>query len=147
MKYFRTKEFECKCGQCTSAGSAQAMPSEVQANIDALVNNVLDPLREAYGYPVFVNSGYRCEKHNKAVGGVPNSQHMKGEAADIHPMQLPGLSPQEVLQELARLIAKRGCFDQMILYPTFIHVSWKRSGENRHKILRKTTTGYIELTA
>ena len=53
MKYFRTKEFECKCGQCS-------MPSEVQANIDALVTNVLDPLREAYGKPIYVNSGYRC---------------------------------------------------------------------------------------
>ena len=131
MKYFRTKEFECKCGQCS-------MPSEVQANIEALVNNVLDPVREVYGKPIYVNSGFRCEKHNRKVGGVPNSQHMRGEAADIH---------CEDNQQLARLIVAQGRFDQLILYPTFIHVSWKRNGANRHKILRKTTTGYVELTA
>ena len=60
------------------------MPAEVRQNIEALVANVLDSLREAYGKPIYVNSGYRCEKHNKAVGGVPKSQHMRGEAADIH---------------------------------------------------------------
>ena len=131
MKYFRTKEFECKCGQCS-------MPSEVQANIDALVTNVLDPLREAYGKPIYVNSGYRCAKHNAAVGGVPKSQHKVGEAADIHCADNA---------TLVRIIKQQGNFDQMILYPTFIHVSWKRNGANRHKILRKTTTGYVELTA
>ena len=76
MMYFNIKEFQCRCG-C-------AMPAEVRQNIEALVANVLDSLREAYGKPIYVNSGYRCEKHNKAVGGVPKSQHMRGEAADIH---------------------------------------------------------------
>lgn len=137
MKYFRTKEFECKCGQCS-------MPSEVQANIEALVNNVLDPLREAYGKPIYVNSGYRCEKHNKAVGGVPKSQHMRGEAADISlPLTAYGL--QDELMKLAKLIVQQGRFDQLIIYPTFLHVSYKRSGANRHKVLRKTTTGYAEI--
>ena len=75
MKNFRIQEFECRCG-CE-------MPPEVEANIEALVSNVLDPLRDEYGKPIYVNSGYRCEKHNKAVGGVPKSQHMLGQAADI----------------------------------------------------------------
>ena len=134
MKYFRTKEFECKCGQCS-------MPSDVQANINALVNNVLDPLREAYGKPIYVNSGYRCEKHNKAVGGVPKSQHKVGEAADIS-LRLTAYGLQDELMKLVRIIVAQGRFDQLILYPTFLHVSYRRSGVNRHKVLRKTATGY-----
>ena len=140
MKNFRINEFVCRCG-CQ-------MPVEVQANIEALVNNVLDPVREAYGKPIYVNSGYRCPKHNEAVGGVPRSQHMLGQAADIslrltHSTgsgQAYGL--QDELMKLARIILLQGRFDQLIIYPTFLHVSYRRSGVNRHKVLRKTATGY-----
>ena len=75
MKNFRIQEFVCRCG-CQ-------MPAEVRQNIEALVANVLDPVRDEYGKPIYVNSGYRCAKHNAAVGGVPKSQHKVGEAADI----------------------------------------------------------------
>lgn len=138
MKYFTDKELCCKhCGQ---------LPPSVKENITALVDHVLDPLREAYGKPVYVTSGYRCPAHNTAVGGVPRSQHMAGEAADIH-----AGSPAENLK-LAKLIAAQGKFDQLILYvnsptslePRFLHVSYKRSGANRHRILKQVagTSGY-----
>ena len=52
-------------------------------NITLLVDNVLDPLREAFGKPITVNSGYRCPALNAAVGGSATSQHLRGEAADI----------------------------------------------------------------
>ena len=133
MKYFRINEFVCRCG-CE-------MPPEVQANIEALVSNVLDPVREAYGKPIYVNSGYRCEKHNKAVGGVPRSQHMVGQAADIS-LRLTAYGLQDELMKLVRIIVLQGRFDQLIIYPTFLHVSYRRSGVNRHKVLRKTATGY-----
>jgi uncharacterized protein YcbK (DUF882 family) len=48
-----------------------------------LIDRILDPLREKYGKPIIVNSGYRCPKLNKCVGGVSTSQHVKGQAADI----------------------------------------------------------------
>ena len=64
------------------------MMGGVPENVKALVENVLDPLREKYGKPIKVNSGYRCPKHNLAVGGATQSQHMKGEAADIAPVGL-----------------------------------------------------------
>lgn len=54
-----------------------------QANLEALVEKVLDPLREAWGRPITVNSGYRCPTLNKAVGGVGTSRHLRGMAADI----------------------------------------------------------------
>ena len=109
------------------------MPVDVKANIEALVAEVLDPVRIAYGKPIYVNSGYRCEKHNKAVGGVLRSQHLVGQAADIR---------CDDNAALARIIVSQGKFDQLIFYPTFLHVSYKRTGGNRHKILRKTAMGY-----
>ena len=44
--------------------------------------------------------------------------------------------------KLAHILVHNGNYDQIILYPTFIHVSWKRNGGNRHKLMRKTATGY-----
>ena len=52
-------------------------------NIVYLAAYVLEPLRVAMGEPIKIGSGYRCEKLNKAVGGVYNSQHLKGQAADL----------------------------------------------------------------
>ena len=133
MKNFKIQEFVCHCG-CE-------MPAEARQNIEALVAEVLDPVREQYGKPIYVNSGYRCEKHNKAVGGVPKSQHMVGQAADIS-LRLTAYSLQDELMKLARIIVAQGKFDQLIIYPTFLHVSYKRNGMNRHRVLKKTATGY-----
>jgi uncharacterized protein YcbK (DUF882 family) len=108
-------------------------PKEAEENLRALVNEVLDPLREAYGKPIRVSSGYRCPRLNTRVGGSPNSQHMRGEAADIQ----PSIGNESDLDELARILIANGKFDQLILYPTFIHVSWKRLGWNRKQILQK----------
>jgi len=121
MKHFTEKEFRCKC--CGSLGTPQTL-----ANIKALVDEVLDPAREKLGKPIVVNSGYRCPKHNLAVGGVKNSQHMAGEAADI-------CCEDNML--LKQIIVENGKYDQLIEYPTFLHVSWKRYGPNRKQRLIK----------
>lgn len=126
MKYFSCNEFKCRCcGQ---------LPAKAKANVEALVDNVLDPAREEFDGPVVVNSGYRCQKHNLEVGGVVNSQHMKGEAADVC---------CEDNEKLAEIIETNGKYDQLIRYKgaggkiRFIHVSWKRNGENRKQRLVK----------
>ena len=125
MKWFKEKEFACKCcGQ---------LPPLARENVKALVSEVLDPVREKLGMPIVVNSGYRCEKHNKDVGGVRNSQHLRGEAADIHCRDN---------ERLKQLIIENGKFDQLITYPTFLHVSYKRTGGNRHQRLKKGGAGY-----
>ncbi len=69
-KNFSKSEFECKCG----CGSAK---------VDPLLIETLQRVRDAAGSPLMVNSGVRCPAHNKKVGGVPNSQHLRGTAADI----------------------------------------------------------------
>lgn len=120
------------------------MPNGIEGNIEALVEQVLDPARERLGKPVVVNSGFRCLIHNKAVGGVYNSQHVSGQAADIAPagFKVKDSGFKTELARLAKVIVENGKFDQLIMYPTFVHVSWKRLGGNRQQILRKVGNGY-----
>ena len=121
MKWFKKEDFLCRCGRCE-------MPAEVEGNLMALVENVLEPAREKLGGPIIVNSGYRCVRYNRDVGGVANSQHLRGEAADIRCADN---------NRLAKIIVEAGRFDQLIIYPTFIHVSFKRLGANRKQVLYK----------
>ena len=58
---------------------------EVVEHLSELTEKILEPLRVAWGSPIKVTSGYRCEKLNKAVGGVASSAHMRGDAADLQP--------------------------------------------------------------
>ena len=69
---FKSSEFDCKCnGLCK------------ETEIDESLVKVLQDIREHFGKPVTINSGYRCATHNKNVGGASSSQHLKGKAADI----------------------------------------------------------------
>ena len=109
---------------------------EVRDNIKALVDEVLQPLRDAWGEPLAINSGYRCPEVNKAVGGVPTSQHTKGEAADVCPFGRNGHGDIEVVRQLAQKAVEVDLpFDQMILYPSFVHFSHRLKGEQRRQIL------------
>lgn len=108
------------------------------ASLQVLCEQVLEPLREHVGEPVIISSGYRCPKLNAAVGGVKNSQHMKGEAADIH---MPDL---DKLKDWFVWLMNNTNFDQLILErasPTsdhwWIHVSCKLNPKrNRHQVIQ-----------
>lgn len=82
MKYFTIAEM-VRSDTADRLGIPNRLPKELVPNVQALVENVLDPLREWYGKPIYINSGYRCPALNKAVGGVGNSYHLKGMAADL----------------------------------------------------------------
>ena len=116
--------------------------TEVRDSIKALVDEVLQPLRDAWG-ALAINSGYRCPEVNKAVGGVPTSQHTKGEAADVCPFGRNGHGDIETVRQLAQKAVELDLpFDQMILYPSFVHFSHKLKGEQRRQILyNKRYTG------
>ncbi|MCI6828826.1 MAG: D-Ala-D-Ala carboxypeptidase family metallohydrolase [Prevotella sp.] len=103
-------------------------------NLKALCMEVLQPLRDFLGKPVVISSGYRCAELNKAVGGVRNSQHMKGEAADIH------VENTEHLLKIMHFIMDETDFDQVIWERNragtqWVHVSYKREGVNRHQVM------------
>lgn len=95
-----------------------------------LVDNVLQPLRDLYGKPIKVNSGYRSPLVNIAVKGSPKSQHMKGEAADI-----TGGSREENIK-LYNLIRNNLPFDQLIDEYDFswVHVSYKVKGNRNQEL-------------
>ena len=126
-KNFSWEEFE-RSSKADELGIDNTIPDEnVADNIRALVFNVLQPLRDACGHPLRVNSGYRSKALNKAVKGAANSQHTRGEAADIH---------EDNPFTLAWLVLHIGLpFDQLILYDTFIHLSHKRNGPQHGQIL------------
>lgn len=82
MKYFSFQEME-RSDTAVRYAIDNSIPENLKNNVARLVDNVLDPLREAWGRPLAVSSGYRCPALNKAVGGSATSHHMKGMAADI----------------------------------------------------------------
>ena len=82
MKYFSIEEM-IKSDTAKAKGIGNTPSQEVIDNLTKLIEAVLDPLREWFGKPITVNSGYRCEALNKAVGGSKTSDHMTGRAADI----------------------------------------------------------------
>lgn len=104
-------------------------PSEQAVeNITLLCTKLLQPLRSLYGKPMYINSGYRCKELNEAVGGVESSQHRQGFAADVRCENPKAL--------LSCLLSSGLVFDQAILYPTFLHLSY-RPTRNRERVIRK----------
>ena len=107
---------------------------EVVENLRALCLEVLQPLRDHLGRPVTITSGYRCKELNKRVGGVRNSQHLKGEAADIR------VKNREELIEMMKFLMDETQFDQLIWEKTgateWVHVSYKRNENNRGRVFK-----------
>lgn len=107
--------------------------TEVRDSVKALVLNVLQPLRDKWGGPLVINSGYRSPKLNRLVGGASTSQHVKGEAADV------GCTDPVALARLAKRLNLP--YDQMIVYPSFVHFSHKLNGNQRGQVLYSKTYG------
>lgn len=136
MKYFTLKELT-RSDTASARGIDNSPTKEAQANLEALVDNVLDPLREAWGKPLTVTSGYRSPKLNKAVGGSSTSDHLKGRAADIK------AGSRADNKRLFELVQRLGLpYDQLIHEhgsvkegPDWVHVSYRGGGKNRRQIL------------
>ena len=104
-KNFNSSEFACHC--CGHVGEHDLHP----------LANALQALRDTIGKPIHLDCGYRCPKHNKAVGGVSDSQHLLGTAADI---TVQGMTPAQVaaVAEQIPAFAHGG----IGIYNTFTHV-------------------------
>lgn len=102
-KYFKRKEFACRCGCGTST-------------VDAELLQVVTDVREHFGVPVVITSGHRCAKHNANVGGAKNSMHLTGKAADI---KVTGIEPMEVRAYLCNKYQDKYGIGA---YPTFTHI-------------------------
>ena len=105
--FFKAAEFASKDGKPSPYGPMNVKPELVE---------FLNQLRLRFGYALIVNSGYRSPEHNAAVGGVPNSQHVKGLAADIRPQDPKQL---DALWALADDMNETGGCGR---YDSFVHV-------------------------
>lgn len=121
MKFFSLSELY-KSETAAKIGLTNVPDDSVKKNLIALVENVLDPLREAYGKPIYISSGYRSETVNALVGGSKTSHHMKGQAADIYTKE--GKAGNKKLFELIQKLKLP--FTQLIDEKSFswVHVSF-----------------------
>ena len=132
-RYFTTEEL-CKSSIAEKNKIDNRPPNQaITSNIEFFIQYCLDPIREKYGKPIYVSSGYRCPELNKIVKGSRNSQHLIGMAADIRAKGESNINLVPVIVSTTR-------YDQIIiekgdLYnPGWIHVSYSRLN-NRRQIL------------
>lgn len=133
---FSYREFE-KSAIADRRGYCNVITStRVRDAVKALTLEILQPLRDAVRMRVVISSGYRCPELNAdpAVNGSSSSQHMKGEAADIHVILPDGTEvPSWCVALIIRALDLP--YDQLIVYPTFVHVSHKLEGKQRGQLL------------
>lgn len=139
MRYFSIEELT-HSDTAKRLGINNTPTAEAVKNLTELVENVLDPLREAYGSPIHVNSGYRSPALNKAVNGSATSQHVKGEAADIR------CDDNRALFELSKKMMREGNIrtGQLIDEKNYswLHISLPYSRVNQ--VLHWNGKGYTE---
>ena len=130
MKHFTIKELS-HSDTALAKGIDNFPTVEAISNLTKLVDNVLDPLREKYGKPIRVSSGYRSAILNRSVNGATSSQHRLGEAADIT------TGSKDENRRLFAIIENELLFDQLIDEKDFswVHVSF-REGRNRKQVLK-----------
>ena len=118
---------EMYASQTAKAKGINNKPSVQQMiNLVYLCAYVLEPLRVAMNEPIKIGSGFRCQALNKAVGGVYNSQHLKGQAADIRPKD-----PKQ-FQRLVDFLRHHELTDQLLTGNGWLHISWNPTGAPRH---------------
>lgn len=127
-----SKNFTLKELTATDTGLPN-VPSEIEIErLKILCEKVLQPLRDVYGKPIIINSGFRGDLVNKAVGGSSTSQHRKGEAADLT------TGTKEGNKKLFEIIKKNGLYDQLIneYNYSWVHVSYTICKPNRKQVLK-----------
>ena len=149
-----TEHFTLEEFTTSSTAKARGIDNSVSSqrvvyNLRNLCEQVREPLRSYANQPITISSGYRCKALNKVVGGARNSQHMTGEAADIHiPLydfkDYTGsrLTDIQLARDWMQWLTDNTDFDQLILETVnrrifWIHVSCKRDRSlNRHQVIR-----------
>lgn len=104
--------------------------AEIIRNLQYGVDMVLDPLRRLYGKPIIITSGYRCPELNKRVGGVANSWHTQGNAADIHISSLAEAS--KIFSNLQKIPSLDTALFEHSKNGQWLHVQWNMSKTPRH---------------
>jgi zinc D-Ala-D-Ala carboxypeptidase len=113
-------------------------------NFKMLAENVFEKIREHFGVPIHISSGYRSKELNKAIGGSATSQHCSGEAIDI---DMDGSANGVTNAQVFNYIKDNLQFDQLIwefgsdTNPDWVHVSYESTGKQRNQILKAVKSG------
>ena len=118
MKYFSIEEMT-QSATAKRLGIDNTPSDKIKKNLTLFINTVLDPIREDWGSPIIVSSGYRCPELNKAVGGANTSGHQYGYCADL---QVKG--GMKKIRELANFIFEWMKEHQM----KYDQIIWEKSG-------------------
>lgn len=108
---------------------------EVRDNLQELLEHVVNPLLSRFE-GMEITSGYRSYSVNRAAGGVPNSQHTKGEAVDVWYLA-PDKDIEQSVREVYFWVINNLVFDQLIVYDTFIHVSYTSRRKKRMQVIKR----------
>ena len=106
-------------------------------NMQLLAEKIFEPLREHFGVPIAINSFFRSQKLNKAIGGATGSQHTQGRAIDIDDT-LGGVSNRQMFEWIRENLD----YDQLIWEfgnnqnPDWVHISYVSESENRKRVLK-----------
>lgn len=103
---------------------------DIIQNLQYGVDMVLDPLRRLYGKPIIITSGFRCTELNKRVGGVANSWHTRGNAADIHVTSLTEAS--KIFANLQKIPSVDTALFEHSSSGQWLHVQWNMNRTPRH---------------
>lgn len=118
--------------------------ADVINNLWQLITSCLQPIRDRYGKPIIVSSGYRCAALNKAVGGAKTSQHTTGEAADIVGQN----NSKEQLKKILNAALSVADYDQLILevkgVQKWLHISHRANGLQRREVLYYNGKTYVK---
>lgn len=104
--------------------------ADIVRNLQYGVDMVLDPLRRLYGKPIVITSGFRCFELNKRVGGVTNSWHTQGNAADIHVSSLTEAT--KIFSNLQKIPSVDTALFEHSATGQWLHVQWNMNKTPRH---------------
>jgi len=113
-------------------------------NFKLLADKVFEPIREHFGVPIFISSGYRSKALNQFIKGSSSSQHCKGQAIDI---DMDGSNGEVTNRMVFDFIKNKLDFDQLIwefgtdFNPDWVHVSFVKNGNRRQKLKAIRTSG------
>lgn len=150
MKHFTFGEFE-DSEKARELGIDNRLPELAEAHVVELVDILLDPLREAWGGPLVVSSGYRCPELNRAVGGSETSAHLAGWAADLVPDGDDPRGVQGLVSFAVEWLKTTGLpFDQLIDERSggsrWLHLGVRNlKGEQRRQVMLYENGKYTEI--
>lgn len=134
MKYFTIKEL-CYSDTAKAHKIDNTPNEEIIENLTEFTNEVLDKLREAWGSPIKVSSGFRCEELNKKIGGSKTSSHLKGYAADLVPVNGDINGLVECAIELSKTFNYDQIIDEYSGNKHWLHIGYKNlKGQQRKEI-------------